>query len=108
VPAVSPAPAPLQSGYIVARYGDIRIHSFCVGRAYPTLFLTVNGNDSIMSTERPNNVIALAPYRFAHQASQRRSRPYVTWYPNVGFVAPTPNTLAPIRQLRTARGPESM
>lgn len=61
-----------------------------------------------MSTDRPNNVIALAPYRFARQASQRRSRPYVMWYPNVGFVASAPSAPASIRPLRTARGPESM
>jgi hypothetical protein len=79
-----------------------------VGRACPTLFLTVNGNESIMSTERPNNVIALAPYRHARQVSQHRPRPYVMWYPNVGFVASAPSASASIRPLRTARGPESM
>jgi hypothetical protein len=68
----------------------------------------VNGNESIMSTERPDNVIALAPYRAARQASQRRPRPYVMWYPNVGFVASAPTAAASIRPLRTARGPESM
>ncbi|MBL8269515.1 hypothetical protein [Steroidobacter sp.] len=60
-----------------------------------------------MSTER-SNVIALAPYRFARQASQRRPRPYVMWYPNVGFIPSTPNAPSTIRTLRTARGPESM
>jgi hypothetical protein len=92
----------------VVRYSDIRIHSFCVGRVCPTLLLTVNGNESIMSTERPNNVIALAPYRHARQVSQHRPRPYVMWYPNVGFVASAPSASASIRPLRTARGPESM
>ena len=61
-----------------------------------------------MSTERPDNVIALAPYRLARQASQRRPRPYVMWYPNVGFVASAPAASASIRPLRTARAPESM
>lgn len=61
-----------------------------------------------MSTDRPDNVIALAPYRFARQVSQRRPRPYVMWYPNVGFVASTPAAPASVRPLRTARGPESM
>jgi len=63
-----------------------------------------------MSAERPDNVIDLAPYRLARLASQRPSRPYVMWYPNVGFVtsAAAASAPSPIRTLRTARGPESM
>jgi hypothetical protein len=68
----------------------------------------VNGNESTMSTDLPNNVIALAPYRVARQVAQRQPRPYVMWYPNVGFVASAPNAPASIRPLRAARGPESM
>ena len=68
----------------------------------PYAVFTVNSNESIMSTDRPNNVIALAPYRFARQVSQHRPRPYVTWYSNVGFAASAPSASASIRPLRTA------
>jgi hypothetical protein len=60
-----------------------------------------------MAAERTDNVIALAPYRMARLAQGHRPRPYLMWYPNVGFVpmqaasAPTP-----VGHIRTAHGNE--
>ena len=60
-----------------------------------------------MAAERPDNVIALAPYRMARLAQGHRPRPYLMWYPNVGF-GPMQSASLPTQVLhnRTARGNE--
>ena len=60
--------------------------------------------DADMPAERPDNVIALAPYRMARLARRQPPRPYLMWYPQVGFVPSQPMATATlIRPLHTAR-----
>lgn len=60
-----------------------------------------------MLAERPDNVIALAPYRMARLARRQAPRPYLMWYPNVGFIPSTRlGTPSQARPLHTARAAE--
>lgn len=57
-----------------------------------------------MAAERSDNVIALAPYRLARAARRQPPRPYLMWYPQVGFVPSQPaSTATLIRPLHAAR-----
>ena len=59
-----------------------------------------------MLAQRPDNVIALVPYRMARLAQRQAPRPYLLWYPNVGFVTSRPTTTPPMRPQYTARAAE--
>lgn len=62
-----------------------------------------------MIADRPDNVIALAPYRMARLARRQPPRPFLMWYPNLGFVTTSPRgAVAPtaIRPLQAARASE--
>lgn len=61
-----------------------------------------------MLAERPDNVIALAPYRMAQLARRKAPRPYLMWYPNVGFLQARAVASPPvqIRPSRVARAVE--
>jgi len=59
-----------------------------------------------MTADRPDNVIALAPYRMARLARRQPPRPYLMWIPNAGFVTNWPrgsNAPTAIRSLQTVR-----
>jgi hypothetical protein len=58
-----------------------------------------------MSAEHSDNVVALAPYQARRAIQQRQPRPYLLWYPHIGFVKPTA-TLARFAREDTTRRPE--
>ena len=58
-----------------------------------------------MASESRDNVIAFAPHQARRAIEQRQPRPYLLWYPHVGFVVPNA-AVATLSHERIARAPE--
>ena len=52
-----------------------------------------------------DNVVAFAPYQARRTIQQRQPRPYVLWYPGLGFVQPASNITA-LRREHSPRATE--
>jgi len=51
--------------------------------------------DATTMAERPDNVIDLVPYRMARRMARKPPRPYLMWYPHLGFVPSSRATSVP-------------